>query len=872
MPTLALLDGHSLAYRAFYALPEELRTADGQQTNAAYGFARMLVKLLGDESPDRLAVAWDVGRNTFRAEAYPEYKAQRAKSPDEFKSQIPLISEMLDRMGITQVRLEGYEADDLIASLATKAGDEGFDVLIVTGDRDAFQLVDDRVKVLYTRRGISDTVLADADWVEGKYGVPPSAYLDYAALRGDSSDNLPGVPGVGEKTAAKLISAYGDLDGVFAHVDEQTPKLSENLAAHQEQAELNKQLMAMVTDLDVPGPDALVWTEWDGDALREHLESLEFHSMTAELWAVHPTAEPVGEAIDVEVTTATSPAAVQAAITDPLVVWPVDDAGDLVGLMVVDGGGSPVFVPDEFLDELAPVLADQAHGIVGHHIKPLVLELLRRGIVLEHVVFDTALAAYLLNPAGRDFDLATLADRILGVRLDDEEGGAGGAQGMLDLDGSGEGPDLHAAGAAAVAVARLADALGEQVDEKGARRVLDDLELPLVPILAGMEQEGIGIDRDYLVGLGDELRLKLADLESRIHEAAGGPFNVNSTLQLRKLLFETLGLPVIKKTAKGVPSTDASVLTKLADEHPVVEMLLEYREYEKLRSTYVDGYLPLIADDGRIHTTFNQMGSATGRLSSDNPNLQNIPIRSESGRTIRKAFVARDGWRFVVADYSQIELRILAHMSGDDGLISAFRAGMDIHTATAASVFGIEPDAVTGEQRRRAKAINFGLLYGMEAFGLAQRLEISRDEANEHIDTYFEQFPSVREFMGSIVDDAKRDGYTETLFGRRRYLPELRADNFRVRQMGERMALNAPIQGTAADIIKLAMIHLDRELAGGEAAMLLQIHDELVVEAPADEVDSTVGLLRATMEGVIELDVPLSVDAATGDHLAETKD
>ena len=873
MPTLALLDGHSLAYRAFYALPEDLRTSAGQQTNAAYGFARMLTKLLADEQPDRLAVAWDVGRQTFRTEEYPEYKAQREKSPDTFTSQLPLIDEMLDRMGIVQLRHEGFEADDVIASLAHKAAGAGWDVVIVTGDRDAFQLVDDHVKVLYTRRGISDTVLADAAWVEEKYGIPPSSYLDYAALRGDTSDNLPGIPGVGEKTAAKLITQYGDLDGIFDHVEDQTPKLAENLAAHRDQAYLNRKLMTMVMDLDVPDPDALAWTAWDQPALRAHLEALEFHTLVPDLWATHPDGERTGEAIDVDTVTATGPDAVAAAVAaSPLVVHPVLFDDDLAGIVVIDPDGRPVFVPDEALDAARPVLEDPDHPKVGHHLKPLVRLLLDRGIVMAGIAFDSALAAYLVNPAGRSFDLETLAERLLGIDLTPAEEGSGGDQGMLDLDGTGSGPDLTAAGAAAVTVARLVERLEPEVDETGGREVLATIELPLIGILAGMEQEGIGVDRAYLVDLGDDLRARLADLEQRIHEAADGPFNVNSTLQLRELLFDRLGLPVVKKTPKGVPSTDASVLEKLASEHPVVQLILDYREYEKLRSTYVDGYLPLIAPDGRIHTTFNQMGSATGRLSSDHPNLQNIPVRSELGRTIRQAFVARPGWVFVVADYSQIELRILAHMSGDAGLTEAFRQGMDIHTATAASVFGVAPDEVTGEQRRRAKAINFGLLYGMEAFGLAQRLEISRDEASEHIETYFTQFPSVRAFMDGLVDEAKRVGYTETMFGRRRYLPELRSDNFRVRQMGERMALNAPIQGGAADIIKLAMIALDTELADREAVQLLQIHDELVVEAPADEAEATMELVRSTMEGVVELDVPLAVDAATGGHLAETKD
>ncbi len=864
MPTLALVDGHSMAYRAFFALPDTLMTASGQVTNAAFGFARMLVKLLADQDIDRMAVAWDESRNTFRRDEYPDYKAQRKPTPDTFKAQLPLIREFLDAMGVTQLSRSGFEADDLIGSLARRAEGEGWDVLIVSGDRDTFQLVDDRVTVLYPIRGVSESVVADPAYIEQKYGLAPERYLEFAALRGDTSDNLPGVPGVGEKTASRLLADHGSIDGIYEHLDELTPKLRENLSTHRDAAFRNRHLMRIVTDLEVPSPDGLAWTNWDEDAMTELVDTLEFHSIWEDLKRLHPEIDSHEETIEATVTTATSGGAVLAAAgAAEFVLRPVWDLDDLAGFIVHDD--TPTFVGIEFLDALAGRLEDPSVRVVGHHLKPVVRALLELGVALEGISMDTALAAYVLNPATRSFDLRDLASRHLRVELAPEGEGAA-EQGTLDFAG---GPDLDTAGAEAIAIRRLADAFAEQIDEQGGRDILDRTELPLIPVLAGMEQEGIGVDRAYLEALGDELREELAGLEVAIHAAAGGPFNVNSTQQLREVLFDQLGLPVVKKTSKGVPSTDASVLAKL--DHPIVDGLLRYRELEKLRSTYVDGYLPLIGPDGRIHTTFNQMGSATGRLSSDNPNLQNIPIRSESGRTVRRAFIPRPGWRFVLADYSQIELRILAHMSGDPGLTQAFRENLDIHAATAAAVNGVRLDEVTTEMRNRAKAVNFGLLYGMEAFGLADRLEIPRGEAQELIDAYFGRFGSVKAFLGGVVEEAKQRGYTETLFGRRRYLAELRSDNWRVRQMGERMALNAPIQGTAADIIKLAMVAVDQRLRDSEAVMLLQVHDELVVECPEADVDATAALLAETMSAVAQLDVPLVVDTASGADLAAAK-
>jgi len=868
VPTLALIDGNSIAYRAFYALPEDLATKSGQVTNAVFGFTRMLIRLLKDFHPDGIAVAWDVSRHTFRTETYPEYKAQREKAPDHFRSQLPLMDKVLESLQITQLRMEGYEADDLIATLTKNAVEGGWEVLIVTGDRDAFQLVGGPVRVVYTRRGISDTVIADAAYVEERYGIRPDQYVEYAALRGDTSDNLPGVPGVGEKTASRLVADHGTLDGIYGAIADQTPKLRESLAAHREQVFLNKDLMTLVDDLAIGVEiEDLHTREWDRLLVKDLFDSLEFHSMWGDLEEALPSATGSAEVLEVESRLITTPSEIaELASRQSLVAGLVTHGGEPFGLVLATGPSQSVIVP---FDDAGPLLAALESGsasLVGHDLKELVRALLDLDHDVARLEMDTALAAYLVNPSQRTYDLEALAERWLDIELASPDGEA--AAGTLPFD---TGPNLDTEGRRIEAVRRLAETMREELGDRDELELFDEFELPLVPVLARMEHVGIGVDRAYLEEMGADLRERLNLLDAQVQELAGEPFNVNSTDQLRSILFDKLGLPIIKKTSTGKPSTDASVLKKM--EHPLVDALLEYRELEKLRSTYVDGYLPLVEADGRIHTRFNQMAATTGRLSSDRPNLQNIPVRSESGRTIRRAFVAGEGAEFLVADYSQIELRVLAHMSGDPFLLEAFRVGSDIHTATAARVWGLREDEVTVEQRRTAKMINFGLLYGMEAFGLADRLGISRDEARDHIDAYFAQFVQVKEFMASVVTLARNQGYTTTLFGRRRYLPELKSDNFRIRQMGERMALNAPVQGTSADIIKKAMIQLDSGLREGgfESALILQIHDELILECPDAEMSVVEKLVVETMEGVAGLDVPLVVDVGTGPDLASVK-
>ena len=876
MTKLALLDGHSLSYRAFYALPADLATTAGQATNAVFGFTSMLIKLLGDERPDALVVAWDVRGPTFRTEEYGEYKAQRKAPPDLFRDQIPLISEVLETLQIAQIGVGGFEADDVIATLATQAKEAGWETVIITGDRDAFQLVEPAVTVLYTRRGISDTVRADEAWIMERYGVSPHQYIDYAALRGDPSDNLPGVPGVGEKTASRLITGYGDLEGIYEHLEEQAPRIRQNLEKHKEAVFLNRRLIRLVRDVPFPevsdgviALETFMLREWEREDVRRLFDALDFRALWERLLPLGGQIETVHRALEVGVSSVVSKDGLDD-LAGPLVVEPVNHQGELAGVMVAapDGGR---FVPTELIGIIATRAVEE--GVIAHDAKHLVRLFLDEGFSAPRVVFDTAMAAYLINPAQRAPDLVDLAHRELDLDVDPSgDSRASGGQRTFSFDQE-EGPDLDATARRVTVIGKLMNSMQEQLDTRGATELFTEIELPLIPILAQMEQTGIGVDRDFLENLGSELRSRLGELVVAIHDAAGGSFNINSTLQLREVLYGRLGLPILKKTPKGMPSTDASVLRKLRAEHQVVDTLLRFRELEKLRSTYVDALLPLIDGDGRVRGRFNQMAVATGRLSQEQPNLQNLPMKSEEGRSVRRAFVAKEGSSFLVADYSQIELRILAHLSGDQGLIEAFSNDRDIHKTTAARVAGITPAEVSPDARRMAKAVNFGLLYGMEAFGLAQFLEISREEAEEQIEAYFSEFPEVRAFMKGIVEGARTTGYTTTILGRRRYLPELLSDNFRMRQTGERMALNAPIQGAAADIIKKAMVELDIRLRemGSDAVMVLQVHDELVLEVPQQELDRIAELMTDVMEKIVELRVPLKVDIASGRTLADCK-
>ncbi|MDQ3897684.1 MAG: DNA polymerase I, partial [Actinomycetota bacterium] len=791
MAKLMLLDGNSLAYRAFFALPTDLATASGQVTNAVFGFTSMLINLLKDHRPDQIAVAFDRPEPTFRHTLVSDYKAGREEAPDILRQQMGLVRQVVETLKIPIVEKAGFEADDVIATLATEARDRGDEVIVVTGDRDAYQLVEDPlVKVLYNRRGVSDYVLYDEAGIQEKTGVAPVDYPQYAALRGDPSDNLPGVPGVGPKTAAKLINTYGDLDGVFANVEKNTPKLRESLAAHEEQVRRNATATPLVRDvpLDVD-LDSLRMGQWDPDAVRNLFRFLEFNTLYprfVEATGGSAPPPPASEKLDVvvrPVTTRDEAAKVVAGATSLAAAWEGEEGrSPLLGLAVVpDGGEEAWWIPCDLLP------ADFG-AFSAHNAKELMRALDVQAIDVRGLDVDSAMAAYLLDPAESQYLLEDLALRFLGLDITSPDAPP---PGQLDLTGAAPDPAEDAA-RRAVAVARLAPVLGQALDSRGLRTLYDDVERPLVRVLARMEKVGVRVDVDLLRRIYDGLVAEGRRLEEEIQDLCGSRFLVNSTQQLRRVLFDELGLQPQKKTKTGF-STDAASLEKLRGLHPVIEPLLRYREVEKLRSTYGESLLGEVAADGRIHATFNQTVARTGRLSSDRPNLHNIPIRTEEGRRIRRAFIPAEGCRFLVADYNQIELRVIAHLAQDPGLIAAFASGQDIHQATASRIFGVDPAAVTIAQRSKAKMVSYGLAYGMESFGLGQRLGIPTEEAAEILNAYFAAFPSVREYMERTVAEARDRGYTETLFGRRRQIPELQSTNYRLRQAGERQAMNAGI-------------------------------------------------------------------------------
>jgi DNA polymerase-1 len=877
-PTLALLDGHSLAYRAFYALPEDLRTTTGQVTNAVYGFTSMLIKLLADRAPDRIGVMFDRGRPAQRLALLPTYKANRAESPDAFRSQIPLIFEVLDALAIPRVMREGVEADDLIATYATAAVAAGMDVVIVSGDRDVFQLVGDHVSVIYTRRGISDTVLMDTAAIVDKYGVDPERYPQLAALRGDPSDNIPGVPGVGDKTAARLLADFDDLDGIFAHLDQiRGKKLPAMLAEHEASVRNGHRVALLDRDVDLPEPlDTLRMGVVDLEVVRKLFATLEFRSLWERLYPVLDTeaeAEATSFTLEPERLQGGALAAWLADLPGDalLAVLPrvsghlPDIAFDAVALAAV--GRPPVYLAlDEAggddRDALAVALADPERPLCCHDAKQLLHAAGGRGWQVEGVRIDTALAAYLIRPAQRTYELERLALDHLRKQIDVPDETAADGQLAMAVDDQWQVHTLRAQ-----ALLELVEPLEAELAARDQRQLLERIELPLVPVLAGLEHTGIAVDLDVLTEIGDTLADRITALRDEIHGYAGEEFNLDSPKQLQHVLFEQLGLPKTKRIKSGW-STDAQALSSLLDTHPIIAPLLAYREVSKLKGTYVDALPPLVNPrTGRIHAEFNQTVAVTGRLSSQNPNLQNIPIRSVTGREIRRAFVPGPGYdRLVVADYSQIELRVMAHLSGDEGLIAAFMSGEDIHATTAAMVWDMPIEAVDNTLRSRIKGMTYGLAYGLSAFGLSQQLGIPPDEARELMDAYFERFPKVRSYLHGVVDQARLDGFTATLFDRRRYLPDLMSDQRQRRQMAERMALNAPIQGTAADIIKLAMIAVADELdrSGLRAQLLLQVHDELVCEAVDTEVDALRELLSDQMGAVVDLAVSLDVDTASG--------
>ncbi|MEU9142902.1 DNA polymerase I [Streptomyces sp. NPDC048349] len=882
-PRLMLMDGHSLAYRAFFALPaENFTTATGQPTNAIYGFASMLANTLRDEAPTHFAVAFDVSRKTWRSTEFPEYKANRSKTPDEFKGQVELIGELLDAMHVPRFAIDGYEADDVIATLATQAEALGFEVLIVTGDRDSFQLVSEHTTVLYPTKGVSELTRFTPQKVEEKYGLTPQQYPDFAALRGDPSDNLPGIPGVGEKTAAKWITQFGSFAQLVERAEEVKGKAGQNFRDHLESVKLNRVLTEMVKDVELPkSPADLTRLPYDRSAVTGVLDVLEIRnaSLRERLLAVDPGAAE-----------AEAPAPVAAGVeldgsvigAGELAPWLEARAGAPLGISTVDSwalgqgnvseialaaadGAAAWFEPSE-LDEsderaFAAWAADAAQPKVVHNAKGLMRVFPEHGWTLAGVTMDTALAAYLVKPGRRSFALDLLSNEYLHREL-----APAAADGQLAF-GADETAEAEALMAQARAVLDLGEAFTGKLAEVGAVELLHDMELPTSELLARMERAGIAADRDHLEAMVQQFAGAVQQAVKEAHAAVGHEFNLGSPKQLQEIFFGELDLPKTKKTKTGY-TTDADALAWLATQtdHELPVIMLRHREQAKLRVT-VEGLVKTIGADGRVHTSFSQTVAATGRLSSTDPNLQNVPVRTDEGRAIRRGFVVGEGYEsLMTADYSQIELRVMAHLSEDEGLIEAFATGEDLHTTVASQVFGVERSAVDAEMRRKIKAMSYGLAYGLSAFGLSQQLNIDPAEARGLMETYFERFGGVRDYLRRVVDEARATGYTATVFGRRRYLPDLGSDNRQRREAAERMALNAPIQGTAADIVKVAMLRVDKAIvaAGLASRMLLQVHDEIVLEIAPGERERVEELVRREMGAAVELRAPLDVSVGVG--------
>ena len=896
---LLLLDGHSLAYRAFFALPvENFSTTTGQPTNAVYGFTAMLINVLRDETPTHVAVAFDRGEPTFRHEQWVEYKANRRETPADFRNQLSLIFEVLDALGIQRLSVPGYEADDIIATLTTEAEQAGLDVLIVTGDRDVLQLVDEHTTALMTRRGITEMTRFTPETVTAKYGLTPTQYPDYAALRGDPSDNLPSIPGVGEKTAAKWVAEFGSLGELVDRVDEVKGRAGDRLREHLSDVLRNRQLTELARDvpLEVQLTD-LRPAPWDREQIHQLFDTLQFRVLRDRLYSTLPNGiagasaapgpgDAAGEAFDVEITLP-GPEEVASWLAEHAAgegrtgvavsgTWG-RGTGNLIGLALATPDGAGAYLDPATLTEdderaLADWLADPGKAKAMNDAKGPIHALAARGFEFAGLTTDTALAAYLALPGQRSFDLADLTLRYLGKELKARDEAATG-QLALDLSGGEEGEDDGETQVAttlvleARATAELGAALDQDLEKRGATRLLHEVELPLIGVLAAMERVGIAADTEHFAAMSASLGGEVKSTEQSAYQVVGREFNLGSPKQLQEVLFNELGLPKTKRIKTGY-TTDSEALTGLLaqTEHPVLVYLLRHRDVARLKSI-VDSLIPMAGEDGRIHTTYNQMIAATGRLSSTDPNLQNIPIRTEEGRRIRQGFVVGSGYEcLLTADYSQIELRIMADLSDDEALKEAFGSGHDFHAETASRVFGLPPADVTVELRSKIKAMNYGLAYGLSAYGLSQQLSITPDEARGLMEGYFEQFGGVRDYLYEVVAQARKDGYTQTIMGRRRYLPDLTSDNRQRREMAERMALNAPIQGSAADIIKVAMLRVDQALhsRGLASRMLLQVHDELLFEVAPGELDELRALVSEAMGGAFELSVPLAVSFGTG--------
>ncbi len=869
-----VIDGSSFLYRAFYALPL-LSTASGQYTNAVYGFASMLVKLIGELQPDRLVIAFDKGKKTFRNELFNEYKATRKQTPSELSSQIPLLHELIEVFGIALVEKAGFEADDIIGTMATRAANEGHEVIVVTGDKDALQLIGGNIKVMLTKKGISEMEIFDEIAFKEKYGLEPLQLIDLKGLMGDSSDNIPGVPGVGEKTATKLLMEYNSLENVLEHIDDISgKKLKERLTENRELAILSKKLATIVRDMDIEFDLESYKIQPDTKKIRDFCNQYEFRSVLSRLDTLFP-----GETDDFGFGTVVSelPEPVYLKNKEEVerlirlvraerkfVFAPVLDGRipemSLKGLAVVTENGDSAYIDSKiegWMDILA-LLSDATICKITHDLKPMYHACHPLNITIAGSLFDTMLAAYLLEPTNNNYDLARLMERYLGEYNQPEDF---------------ENECIYATWSA-LCIHDLSTVLHSKLQENDLESLYDEIEIPLVEVLAAMEGAGISVHVDNLQDMALEIAEKIKVLLKEIYELAEQEFNVNSTKQLGEILFEKLELPIIKKTKRGY-STDVEVLESLVHHHPIIRKLLEYRTLTKLKSTYLDGLSVLIHEKtGRIYTQFNQMVTATGRLSSSDPNLQNIPVRTDAGKRVRELFVPGIGYDYLLsADYSQIELRVLAHMSGDKNFVEAFTQNQDIHTRTASEVFGVPMEEVTSELRSRAKAVNFGIVYGISDYGLSKDLGVTRKEAGIYIESYFTKCQGVKEFIDQMVKDAHTQGYVTTLFGRKRYLPEINSSNYNQRSFAERTAMNTPIQGTAADIIKKAMIDAFHELKKRNlrSRILLQVHDELVIETVKDEMKIVSEILRNSMQGVAKLNVPLTIDIHMGENWAQAK-
>jgi DNA polymerase-1 len=870
-PELFLIDGNSLAYRAFFALPESIGTSDGRPTNAIYGLASMLVKIIDEHHPQGVVVAWDAGMSG-REVTYDLYKAGRKPRPDLLREQWPHLMPLVEAFGYTNVKVEGYEADDVIASLTRQAREEGIEVMVVTGDRDAYQLVGEGVRVMSTSRGITETKIYDSEAVLERYGVAPELITDLMGLRGDTSDNIPGVPGIGEKTATQLLQKFGSLEAVLASVDDISgAKRKQNLVDHADDARMSKELATLQyeieTGVDLAGAMA---SEPDRGALREFMREFELRAVLERLEEALPEGKAVpGRKVETELK-------IEAVEGSP------EDLGEGTVALAMDGDrwaaadAERIVTGSSSHDELAVALAGRplaAHDAksLGGGRHGLLAAAAREGVelVLGH---DTMVAAYLLEPQRRTYELTELAaDAGIGLAEDTAPNAGTTDEGQLSLEGEVE-AGLDPAEEARL-VAAVADTQRPRIDEFGLESLLQDVELPLIHVLAAMEREGLKLDARRLADVGAGFGERIATLEKEIFELAEEEFTIGSPQQVGRVLFEKLEL-TRKRRGKTGFSTDARVLAQIRDEHPIVEKIESWRELTKLKNTYLDSLPDLIdPQTGRVHTTFNQAATTTGRLSSTNPNLQNIPIRTEIGRPVRACFVAERGARLLSADYSQVELRVLAHVADEEVLKEVFRAGDDVHAATAAEVFEISREEVDIGQRSKAKMVNFGIVYGLTGFGLADRLNIPRKEAEEFVARYLERFPAVRAFREQIVEKAQEEGFVTTLMGRRRSIPELRSGNPNTRRLGERLAVNTVIQGTAADIIKVAMVRCQRALTetGGKTRLVLQIHDELLFEGPPKEMESATELVRREMLAAYQLDPPLEVDIGIGRDWLDAK-